>query len=260
MQLLEVANLTLVRRRPQWGWVRHGVETARLVEGLSFDLARRGSLALVGDSREALSAVALAVLRLREVESGTIRLGGVDLRSLGERRFRPMRRRIQAVFPDSAGQLSPGLTVREAFREVLSVWMRRATREERAKRVEAAMIACALPEAVQDLYPAELDAVERQQVALVRALLPGPELLVCRGFAEGLDAVQRAELLHRLRHVREEFGLALLVLVDDLAAAHRLADELAVLHRGRLVERGPAEELVRQPAHEHTRRLVACAA
>lgn len=260
MELLEAEDLVLVHHRLRRGWWRTAVEEHRLVDGLSFVLRPGGSLAIVGDSRDALSAVALAVLKQREVAEGIVRFSGVALRSLDERRFRPMRKRIQAVFPDSSGQLSPSLTVREAFRETLDVWHRRAPREERAKRVESVMIACGLPEAVQDLYPAELDAAERQLVALARALLPGPELLVCRGFTEGLDTVQQAELLHRLRHVREEFGLALLVLVDDLAVAHHLADDLAVLHRGRLAEAGPIAELTQRPGHEYTRRLVACAA
>jgi len=260
MEFLKVEHLTLSRRRPRRGWLRDGAEEETLVEDLSFDLEKRGSLALVADSREALLALALAVLKQGPVASGSIAFAGVSLSSLDERRFRAMRRRLQAVFPDRSGQLSAGLTVREAFREVLRVWRRRSTREEQARLVESVMIACGLPEAVQDLYPAELDAVERQQVALARALLPGPELLVCCGFTEGLDAVQRAELVNRLRHVREEFGLTLLVLTDDLAVAHRLGDDLAVLHRGRLVESGPAEGIVEHPAHEHTRRLVACAA
>lgn len=260
MEFLKVANLTLVRRRPRRGWLRTTMTEEVLVEDLSFGLEKGGSLALVGDSREALSAIALAVLRQRAVDAGTIRFGDIDFHSLSEDRFRPMRRRLQAVFPDSSGQLPASFTVRETFRESLGVWFRRSSREERSKRVEAAMIACGLPEAVQDLYPAELDAVARQLVALARALLPGPDLIVCRGCTEGLDAVRQAELLHRLRHVREEFGFALLVLVDDFAVAHRLADDLAVLHRGRLVESGPAEELARRPAHERTRRLAASAA
>lgn len=260
MEFLEVEGLTLLRPSSRWGRGRRDPEAEPLVEELTFCLEKRRSLALVGDSREALLALALALVKEHPVASGTITFAGIPVHRFGPERFRPVRKRIQAVFPDSASQLTAGMTVREAFREVLGVWCRKSTREDRAKRVEAVMVACGLPEAVQDLFPAELDAVERQQVALARALLPGPELLICAGFTAGLDVVQRAELVNRLRHLREEFDLTFLHLGDDLAEASVLGDDIGVLHRGRLVESGPAAELVLRPAHERTRQLVACAA
>jgi len=260
MELLEVEHLTLTRRRSRRGWLRPAVEEETLIEDLSFTLERRKSLALVGDSREALFALGLAILKQGPVSSGKILFGGIPVLSFSEQRFRPVRKRIQAVFSDATGQLTPAITVRESFREVLGVWYRKATREERDGVVEAIMIACGLPEALQDLYPVELDAVERQQVALARALLPRPDMLVCDNFTAGLDVVQQAELINLLRRVREEFRLTLLVLTDDLAVAHHLGDDIAVLHRGRLVEMGPAGEVAYRPTHDHTRRLVACAA
>lgn len=230
-----------------------------LVDGLGFVLEKRHSLALVCEDRAALLALALAVVKAGPVASGSVTFAGIPVLNFSEARFRPVRRRLQAVFPDAMGQLSPGFTVREAFREVLDIWAGRASREERGRKVEKVMIACGLPEAIQDLYPAELDAVERQCVALARAMLTGPELLVCCGLTEGLDDVQTAELLPRVRHLREEFDLTLLVLTDDLAVASLLSETVGVMHRGRLVESGPADELVRQPSHDYTRRLVAAA-
>lgn len=254
MEFLVVENLRL--EAPPEG---RGSAPDPLVDDLGFVLEKRRSLSLVGEDRRALLALALAVVKAGPVAAGSITFAGIPLLSFSEARFRPVRRRLQAVFPDALGQLPPGLTVREAFREVLDVWARREGKEERGRRVEAAMIACGLPEAIQDLYPAELDAVERQCVALARAMLPGPELLVCCGLTEGLDDVQTAELLPRVRHLREEFDLTLLVLTDDLAVASLLGETVGVMHRGRLVESGPAGELVRQPSHEYTRRLVAAA-
>jgi peptide/nickel transport system ATP-binding protein len=259
LDFLVVEGLKLTRPAAGRGWRRSGGERV-LLEDLAFTLQKRRSLALVGEDREALFALAAALVKIGPVAAGSINFAGIPVLGFDPQRFRAVRKRIQAVFPDALGQLPSALTVREAFREVLAVWCRRASRDERARLVDAVMIACGLPEAVQDLYPVELDAVERQQVALARALLPGPELLICQGITEGLDTVQRAELCNRVRHLREEFRLTLLVLTDDLAVAHQLGDDIGVLHRGRLVESGPAATLVSRPAHDHTRRLVAAAA
>ena len=259
LDFLVVEGLKLTKPLAGKGWRLRGEERV-LLEDLSFTVQKRRSLALVGEDRDAHFALASALLKIGPAAAGAITFAGIPVLTFDQQRFRAVRKRIQAVFPDRCGQLPSALTVREAFREVVSVWCRRAGREERAHLVDSVMIACGLPEAVQDLYPSELDEVERQQVALARALLPGPELLICQGITEGLDAVQRAELCNRVRHLREEFRLTLLVLTDDLAMAHQLGDDIGVLHRGRLVELGPASRLVSHPAHDHTRRLVAAAA
>lgn len=260
MELLEIEGVRLVRRRTSRGLWRFGSEAVVLAEELDLSVDRQECVALVSQSREALRALGLAVLKAGPVESGSIRFGGIDLAGLDESRFRPLRRRIQGLFPDSLGQLPADLTAREAFRQILEIWHRRAPREEREHLVEAAMVACGLPEAVRDLRPLELDSLERQLVALARALLSGPELLVCVSPTEGLDAVQASELLQRLRRVHEERGLALLLLVDDFSAARAIATEAAILHQGRVVERGDLATLSSRPRHEHTRRLAAHAA
>lgn len=259
LDFLVVEDLKLIRETAGRGWRRRREERV-LLEDLSFTVQKRRSYALVGEDREAHFALAAALLKIGPAAAGSVTFAGIPVLTFDLQRFRAVRKRIQAVFPESYGQLPAALTVREAFREVLAVWCRRASREERARLVDSVMIACGLPEAVQDLYPSELDEVERQQVALARALLPGPELLICQGITEGLDTVQRAELCNRVRHLREEFRLTLLVLTDDLAVAHLLGDDIGVLHRGRLVESGPATQVVSRPAHDHTRRLVAAAA
>ena len=258
MELLEVEHVTLMRQRMRRRWWQHGVESDVQVEDLSFTLDRRCSLGLVGDEQSGKLPLTLAILRLQPVASGKILFGEVDLTALSERRVRSIRRRMQAVFPDHFGQLTPDLTISQSFREVLMVWYRRESKDEWHQRIEAVMIACGLPEAVRDLYPVELDAVERQQAALARALLTGPELLICYGFTDRLDAVEQAELINLVRQIREDLRLTLLVVTDDLAVAHHLGDDIGILHHGRLLELGSAETVVNRPEHDYTRRLVSC--
>lgn len=258
MELLELEDLTLKRPRLRRRWFRHDLEGEVLIDDLSLVLESGGSLALVGGEPSGLLALSMAILKLEAVASGRIIFGGIDLTTVAERSFRLVRRRLQAVFPDSFVQLTSTMTVAEAFREVLAVWHRSESRDQWHHRIDSVMIAVGLPEAIRDLYPVELDAVERQQVALARALLTEPELLICHGFTAGLDAVQQAELLCLVRRLREEFRLTLLVMTDDLAVAHYLGDDLGVIHRGRLLESGRTDDVIRRPGHEYTRHLVSC--
>lgn len=258
MELLSVEDITVLERRRRRHWFRYDMSEEVVLEGVSFTVRRGETFAVVGEERSGKHALVMALLKLQEVDSGKIVFAEVDTTALGQRHFRRLRKRLQAVFSDEFGQLTPELTVDGMFREALQVWYPRARKEDWQHRVESVMVACHLPEAIRALYPAELDAVERQQVALARALLPQPDFLICHGFTSGLDAVQEAELLNLLGRVREDLGLTMLVVTDDLAVAHQLSDTVAILHRGRILETGPAEAVVSHPKHEYTKRLVSC--
>tara|TARA_R110000850_G_scaffold64695_6_gene145059 strand:+ start:2571 stop:3353 length:783 start_codon:yes stop_codon:yes gene_type:complete len=258
MSFLSVENLTLLRQQRRRHWFQFDLEENVLIDDVSFQLEKTRCLGLVGEEQSGKFALTLALLKLHEVEAGTITFAEVDTTSLGDRHFRRLRKRIQAVFSDGFGQLTPSLTVDQIFSEVLQLWYGQEGREQWQHRIESVMVACGLPEAIRVLYPAELDAVERQQVALARALLPRPWMLISHGFTQGLDAVEEAELLNLLMKVREDFGLTMLVTTDDLAVAHHLSDDIGVLHRGKLLEFGAAEAVVSHPAHDYTRRLVSC--
>ncbi|MCG8600612.1 MAG: ATP-binding cassette domain-containing protein [Verrucomicrobiales bacterium] len=256
MELLEVENLKLLEQRRRRSWFRYDLSERVLIDDVSFSIEKWRSLGIVGEENSGKHALVMALLKFQEVSEGRITFGEVVTTEIGERHFRRLRKRIQALFSEGFGQLTPELTVDQMFREVLAVWFRREGREAWERRVEEVMVSCGLPEAVRPLYPAELDAVERQQVALARALLSKPDFLICHGFTKGLDAVQEGELLNLIRRVREQYGLTLLVTTDDLAVAHQLSDDIGVLHRGRLVELADAESIVNRPVHDYTRRLV----
>lgn len=258
MPYLTVENLTLLQQRRRRHWFRYDITEKPLVEDVSFEVEKGKSLSLVGEENSGKRAIIMAILKMRDVASGTITFAEVETTALGDRHFRRLRKRLQAVFPDQSGQLSSGMTVDQMFLEVLRLWYPKESREEWHRRTEAVMVLCGLPEVIRPLYPRELDAVERQQVALARAMLMRPDFLICNGFTHGLDTVQEAELLNLIRHVREEMKLTLLISTDDLAVAHQLGDNIGVLHRGRLLEIGPAESVVNRPEHDYTKRLVSC--
>lgn len=261
MALLSVENLTLypISERERGGGSRSlqdGFPATGVVEGVSFSVEPGTTLGLVGEEGSGKAALAEALLFLRPIEGGRMIFTDVEVTALNSRQIRRIRKQIQGVFSDDFGQLTAEFTVDQMFREVLEFWYPRESAEDWTHRIEKVMVACGLPEAVRVLYPLELDAVERQEVALARALLLEPRLLVLNGFTRRLDAVQEAELLGRIREVKEVFSLSLIVLTDDLAVARQLSDDIGVLHRGRLVELSPARELVEQPVHDYTKRLV----
>lgn len=256
MSLLTVENLVLDPIAAPRDPLRESVSNPVKIEGVSFSIAKKGSLGLVGEESSGKDSIASALLFLRPVSGGSVTISEVEVTQLNDRQVRRLRKKVQGVFSDSFGQLTEKSTVDEMFFEVLQFWYPRETPEEWQLRIESVMVACGLPEAVRHLYPAELDAVERQEVALARALLLQPELLILLDFTFGMDAVQEAELLDRVGSVRDEFGLSLLVLTDDLAVAHQLSDAIGVLHRGRLLELSSARDLVDQPVHDYTKRLI----
>lgn len=256
MEFLSVEDLTLLEQRRRRSWFRYDLSERVLIDQVSFAIEKSQSLGIVGEEDSGKHALVMALLKLHEVSEGKITFAEVVTTEIGDRHFRRLRKRLQAVFSEESGQLTSEFTVDQMFREVLQVWYRREDRDVWARRVEDVMVVCELPEAIRPLYPGELDAVERQQVAMARALLTKPDLLICHGFTRGLDAVQEAELLNLVRRVREQYGLTLLVVTDDLAVAHQLSDDIGVLHRGRLVELSSADAVVNRPEHDYTRRLV----
>lgn len=257
--LLEVDQLVILPDVPRRAGTLGIGEEGLLIDEVSFSLAERSSLGLVGDERSGKLSIVLAILGLIPITAGRIVWRGRDCAGMPERLRRPLRQRIQTVFAESSGQLPPDRTIRRSFEEVLGLWFGRENRAEWETRIEAVMVACGLSEALRDLRPRELDAVERQQAALARALLVEPDLIICQDWVKGLDGVSQAELLNLLNRIREDRAPALLFCCDDLAAAHQVSDTLGILHRGRLLEFGSAESLVTRPEHDYTRRLISCA-
>lgn len=261
-------NVCLKRARPAWWRFRRefapipeeclsGGEEF-LLDGVSFTLEKHRSLALVGDRDSGKQVAALALLKMLPVDGGRILHNGTDIAPMSRRSFHRMRRSIQAVFPDRFGQLRRDATLDQGLREMLRCWQPGLDGDEVHGRIERVMVEAGLAEPVRHLYPEEMDPVERQAAALARAMLCDPELLVCIDPAAGLGAVERAEVLNRISDLRETRGLTLLLTTDDLAEGHHMGEEIAVMHRGRIVEKGAAAELVGSPEHEYTRLLASC--
>lgn len=237
-----------------------GGDVARALDGADLQLAPGEVVALVGESGSGKTTLARTLLGLQKPVSGEVRFGERPIDYSG-RGLRALRRRVQLVLQDPAGALNPRHTVYDAVAEGLRIHgLVDADPQGRSETelVAAALAAAGLrpPEALFLRYPHELSGGQRQRVLIAGALVMGPELLVADEPVSSLDASIRGEILALLLQLREELGLGVLVVTHDLGLAWNIADRIAVMYLGRIVESGPTEEVLARPRHPYTQALL----
>lgn len=233
---------------------RRGVLTA--IDTLSLDVARGETLGLVGESGCGKSSLGKAIVRLIEPASGTVRLDGEDLGALTQAQLLPWRRRMQMVFQDPLSALDPRKTVRRTLTLPLDVH-RIGTRAERRERVDTLLHRVGLAPALAARMPHELSGGQRQRVNIARALSLDPDVLICDEPVSALDVSLQAQVLNLLADLQQERGSACLFISHDLAAVGYLADRIAVMYLGQIVEVLPREKLWQDAAHPYTQLLIA---
>ncbi len=243
--------------RAWWGLgpPRHVV---RAVDGVSFSIEAGKTLGLVGESGSGKSTVARTLLRLTEPTAGRFLLENEDVFRLGAEPLRRLRRRMQIVFQDPYSSLNPRMSVRQTLREPLDIH-RLATGAERERRIAALLQEVGLDPALAAAYPHELSGGQRQRVGIARALSVEPAFLVCDEPVSALDVSVQAQVLNLLADLRAHRRLTYLFIAHDLAVVRHIADDVAVMYLGRIVERAPAEAVYGLPRHPYTRALMSAA-
>ncbi len=226
---------------------------ARAVDGVTLDVAPGEVLALVGESGSGKTTLIRAIQGLQRVSAGTVAFG--DTHRKGVRRRTSMRRDVQMVFQDPTGALNPRQTVFEIVAEGLRI---RRDRSDEATKVADALSRAGLrpPERFTNLYPHEISGGQRQRVVIAGAMVMEPVLLLADEPVASLDASIRGEILGLMRELVDEHGLSIIAVTHDLGLAWNIADRIAVMYLGRIVEIGDAEQLLQHPQHPYTRALL----
>ena len=228
------------------------------VDGVSLCLQRGTTLALVGESGSGKSTLGRASLRLVRPTEGRVFFDGTDISHLPESRLKGIRRRAQAIFQDPYSSLDAFMSIHEILEEPLVIH-RIGNQRERDERIFKALEDVRLlpQEQFVRLYPHLLSGGQRQRVGVARALILQPDYIVADEPVSMIDASQRVEILSLLRGLQATYQITFLYITHDIATARYFSDRIAVMHRGRLVEMGPPDEVLQGPLHPFTRALIA---
>ncbi len=227
------------------------------VDGVSFVIRPGEVLGLVGESGSGKTTTGRAIAGLTRVTGGSLRVLGHEMHGFREREFKKLRSDIGFVFQDPASSFNPLLTIAECVAEPLVVHGRAENPAEARTRVNELLEAVQLPRAYGDRYPHELSGGQRQRASLARALALEPSLLIADEPTSALDVSVQARVLELFAELQEEFGFAALFISHDLAVVDILADRIAVLYKGKLVEEGTGAEVLGEPKDPYTQRLLA---
>ncbi|SBN64343.1 peptide/nickel transport system ATP-binding protein [Curtobacterium sp. 9128] len=237
--------------------VRYDRRGAPTVSGIDLELRAGGTLGLVGESGSGKSTIGRALAGLVPVVAGAVEVDGSDLRTARGRRLREIRSRVGIVFQDPASSLNPRQTIGWSIAEPLLV--HGVSAADRTSRVHDLLVAVQLDPSWAERFPHELSGGQRQRVAVARALALRPALVIADEPTSALDVTVQAAVLELLSSLQDEFGFGMLLVSHDLAVVRQLADEVVVLHDGRIVERGDTSTVLDDPQEDYTRMLLAAA-
>ena len=231
--------------------------TVRAVNGVSLDIAVGETLGLVGESGCGKSTLGKAIMRLVPIAEGEILVDGTDIAPLERAALGEIRRKVQMIFQDPYGSLNPRSTVGRSVAQPLKIagWKPDAI----AERVDTLLAQVGLPADTKQRFPHEFSGGQRQRIGIARALALNPRLIICDEPVSALDVSVRAQVINLLEDLKAEFGVSYLFISHDLSVVEHIADRVAVMYLGTIVEAGGRDQIWRQPRHPYTQALLAAA-
>ncbi len=240
------------------GVLRSTVGHVKAVDGVTISVREGQTVGVVGESGSGKTTLAMALLRL-ERSVGPIKFEGSEIQGLDIKQMRPLRQRMQIVFQDPYGSLSPRLSIGQIVEEGLKVHTPDMSREERRAIIGQTLEEVGLDPAVQDRYPHEFSGGQRQRVSIARALVLKPRLIVLDEPTSALDMSVQAQIIDLLRDLQRRHGLAYLFISHDLKVIRAISHDVVVLRAGKVMEQGPATQIFDAPRHDYTKALMAAA-
>lgn len=253
--ILRVHDLQKAYSKPRsWFQKKEEVLAANQV---SFSLAQREIVGIVGESGSGKSTVARCVMRLIDSTSGEINLGGMEISALGRKQLMPVRKRLQMIFQDPYRSLNPRRKIQDSVIEGLLNYG--VSHDQAVQQAQRAMELVGLPADALQRFPHQFSGGQRQRICIARALVMEPDVLVADEAVSALDVSVQAQVLSLLEEIRQRVGVGVLFITHDLRVAAQICDTVIVMKKGQIVEAGPVQQVLAQPQHEYTQRLIEAA-
>ncbi len=252
--MVEVRNLKMYFPITR-GLLRHKVAEVKAVDDVSFTIKKHETLGLVGESGCGKTTTGRCILRLYQPTAGTILFDGFDISNVPERKIKPFRKNMGAIFQDPFGSLNPRQTAGGIVGDPLKVH-RMATRREMRDRVAELFRIVGLEPGMMDRVPHEFSGGQRQRIGIARALSCRPHLIICDEPVSALDVSIQAQIINLLEELQETLGLTYLFIAHDLAVVQHISDRVGVMYLGRIVEIADSGEVYENPLHPYTQALL----
>lgn len=230
--------------------------TVKAVDGVSLDIHPGKTLGVVGESGSGKTTIGRAILRLIPATSGSVTFAGEDVLAASPSRLRKLRQEMQIIFQDPSGSLNPRMRIREIVAEPLLVHGLEKPNTV-MDRVGELLERCGMPRSAMDRYPHEFSGGQKQRIGIARALAVKPRFIVCDEPTSALDVSIQSQIINLLRDLQREFGLSYLFISHDMAVVRHMCERIAVMYKGKIVEEGERDQILYDPQHEYTQRLLA---